>query len=74
MRRSHSATQLTIDVDIIGIQVIGNAYFRSNTLPAFIDGGRSNMRVFINESGREVFARSINYSCVGVALGFDVKP
>src|SRR5690606_28021963 len=62
MGRSNAPTQLTIDINIIRIQVIPYPYFRSYRLSAFVTGRSCNVRVFINNTRCQMLSCSVYYT------------
>ena len=41
VRGGHPAAELAVDVHIVGVQVVGDAHFRSHALAAFVNGSRA---------------------------------
>ena len=50
MRRRNTAAQLAVNINIIRINIVANAYFGSNRLATFVNRGGRNMRVFIDDA------------------------
>src|SRR3989344_2108015 len=62
LRSSYASAQLTVNIDIVGIDYISETNFGRNCLAAFVDAlAQCDVRMFVDDSRREVFALCVDY-------------
>src|ERR1700743_167296 len=60
MGAGDAPAEQTVDGDIFGVQVIGDAYFGGPRLCSFVDREGGDMRVFVDDPRRQVFTCAID--------------